>query len=142
MTKERLGFWMENAFSTPPNYSPTPPNWKPAHILLDVGYLRDPAAQERLLAVIACVGKSHKRRRNAEIAGFGRVLIRIPEDKLPILLQQYPEIQEGGGYVWVTHSAPFCNRSVLGAARRAVRPAGLLLNGSPRERQRRPRRRA
>src|SRR5262245_52621591 len=102
--RETMSFWLENAMAEPPSYSPTPSGSKPPHLLLDVGYWRDPGARERAEAVIACIGKSHKRRKNGEVVGFGRILIRIPAEKLAALLQQHSAIQEGGGYCWTTHS--------------------------------------
>lgn len=80
-------FWLENA-ATPGK-----------HTLVDCGYLKDQAARDRADKLL-----EHVSRKNIEIAGDGRLLVRIPPTKVKTVLAAIPEIKEGAaGYCWCTH---------------------------------------
>lgn len=94
-----MGYWMDNAMADGKG--------EPAHILLDMGYVNAPEVVERAERLIAVIGSKYKGKKNGEIAGFGRLLIRIPPLKLAEAMANFPEIKprsEQPGYSWTTHT--------------------------------------
>ena len=81
-----MGFWMDNAME------------RGKHILVDCGYLNHPKTREHVDQLRTLVGK-----KNVEIVYVGRVLVRIPPQKLDKVLTTFPEIKEGESYSWCTH---------------------------------------
>lgn len=83
-----MSYWQENA-------------WSPGrHRLVDLGYVKHPAARRRADKMLRLVG-----RRNMEIAALGRILIRIPPRKIKLVLRTFPRIRpsaEAPGYAWCT----------------------------------------
>jgi hypothetical protein len=89
-----MGYWMENAFSMKKG--------EPGHVLVDLGYVSARSARDRADRLLKLVG-----RKNLELAGAGRLLIRIPPPKVARVLAAFPEITpaaERPGYCWTTHS--------------------------------------
>jgi hypothetical protein len=85
-------FWMDNAIS----------RGTPEHTLIDLGYVRCEAAVDRAKRLREHVGKG-----NFEIAGFGRLLVRVPPDKVGRILDLFPQIKPASmapGYSWTTHT--------------------------------------
>lgn len=78
-------FWQENAA-------------KRVHTLVDCGYVRDQQARDNADKILKHVG-----RKNLEIAGFARIVVRIPPAKVADVLKAIPEINEAAGYCWCTH---------------------------------------
>lgn len=82
-----MSFWLENA---------TEPR---KHVLVDCGYLKEKESRDRADKLLKHVARS-----NIVIAGFNRLLVRIPPAKLPKVLAAIPEIKAGAGtYCWCTH---------------------------------------
>ncbi len=81
-----MSYWLDNAAK------------RGTHILVDCGYVNNPKTQEHADALLKIVS-----RRNLEIVYCGRVLVRIPPQKLPEVLASCPEIKEGESYSWCTH---------------------------------------
>ncbi len=77
------------------------------HTLVDCGYLNDQQSRDNADKVL-----KHVSRRNMELAGFRRIVIRIPPMKLASVLKAVPEIKEGAAeYCWCTHGfAPLGGR--------------------------------
>jgi len=85
-----MSAWMENAMEPG------------KHTLLDLGYVKNPKTREHGDRLFELLSK-----RNLEIVGYGRVLVRIPATKLKSILDRFPEIIEGAGYAWTTHKWPY-----------------------------------
>ena len=72
------------------------------HTLLDLGYVKSPVARRRADQLCTVVG-----RRNLQVVGAGRLLIRIPPTKITRVLREFPQIKPATvarGYCWVTHT--------------------------------------
>lgn len=87
-------WWLENAGEVAGKPGATPP-----HLLLDLGYVNAKKSRDRADKVMKIVS-----RKNLQIAGFGRILIRIPPTLLDKVLTKFPEIKKGDCYCWCTHS--------------------------------------
>lgn len=82
-----MNFWIDNA---------TEPR---KHVLVDCGYMAEQAARDRADKIL-----KHVSPKNIVVAGYGRLLVRIPPAKVPAVLKAIPEIKEGGAtYCWCTH---------------------------------------
>lgn len=81
------GFWLENAAAS----------GAPTHTIVDCGYLNEQSARDNCDRLRGLVG-----RRNVEIVGFNRILVRIPPGKVA-RLSEITDIVSGGGYCWTTH---------------------------------------
>ena len=82
-----MSFWQENAIE---------PH---KHALVDCGYLNDKTARDRADKILA-----HVSRTNIEVAGFNRLLVRLPPTKLTKVLAAIPQIKKGAAtYCWCTH---------------------------------------
>lgn len=80
-------FWQENAAAPG------------KHALVDCGYIKEQDARDRADKILAHVARS-----NIEVAGHGRLLVRIPPAKLPGVLAAIPQIKAGTAtYCWCTH---------------------------------------
>ncbi|MBE3134792.1 MAG: hypothetical protein IMZ55_15085 [Acidobacteria bacterium] len=88
-------YWLDNAACLAGN-----PKGKAAHFLLDLGYVKCDESRDRCDQIMATcrIGRT-----NIELAGFGRLLLRIPPKKLAAVLAAFPDIQEGAAYCWTTH---------------------------------------
>lgn len=85
-----MSYWMENAMK------------RGKHNLLDLGYVNSQTARDRADLIFKIISKA-----NLEIAGFSRLLIRIPKAKLEKVLAAHPAIKlatEQPGYSWCTHT--------------------------------------
>lgn len=84
-----MGFWMDNSFE------------KNKFTIVDCGYVNHPRSRnnaERLIKALGIKG----RRNYVAVVGFGRVLVRVPVAKKPVL-RRFRKIKRGGGYSWTTH---------------------------------------
>jgi len=86
-----IDYWMENAFEAG------------KHTLVDVGYVNAKAARDQADRLLKRVGK-----KNLQIVANGRILIRIPPQKVKAILKRFRSIKpasERPGYSWCTHTA-------------------------------------
>lgn len=82
-----MNFWIDNA--TEPRQ----------HTLVDCGYLNDKAARDRADKIL-----KHVSRKNIVVGGHGRLMVRIPPAKVPVVLKAVSQIKEGAAtYCWCTH---------------------------------------
>jgi hypothetical protein len=107
-----LTFWLQNgiARSTPP-----------PHVLIDCGYADHEAACTAIQTLVRVFGRTHRRRRNAELVGSNRLLFRVPPDKVADLLS-LPDVAVGGQYCWTTHTFGTGPQFLLPSQRGAAEP--------------------
>lgn len=85
----KMGMWMDNACE-PGKF-----------ILVDCGYVTYARARSnagRLLKAISATKRGY-----IEIAGHGRLLVRVPHKKQNVL-KRFKRICAGAGYCWTTHT--------------------------------------
>ena len=87
-----MGFWLERSFCK------DHPEWR--HTIVDCGYVKHPKARENAKRLLAAIG--NKGKRNCTIAGAGRILVRVPPTKRPVL-KRFRAIRRPGRYCWTTH---------------------------------------
>ena len=70
------------------------------HTLIDLGYVDDKSMDkvEKLLPFI--------KKRNFQVVGFNRLVVRIPPEKVSQIINQFPikTSKERKGYIWCTHT--------------------------------------
>lgn len=92
-------YWMENAMSLG---SMAKEPRVAAHTLIDLGYFNAKPARDRADQLLNMVS-----RKCLQIAGFGRLLVRIPPTKVGAVLAAFPGIKPAtktSGYSWCTHT--------------------------------------
>jgi hypothetical protein len=92
---ENRDWWLENAPCGRADFVPP-------HTLVDLGYVGAQPARDRADRVLEVVG-----RKNLQLAGNGRIVVRIPPKKVAAVLDAFPDIRPAGerpGYCWCTHS--------------------------------------
>ena len=87
-----MGFWMDNAIAKEKDKFP--------HILVDCGYHKHPIARANADRLLKAMNST---KRNVEIAGFGRILVKIPPAKVNVL-KRFKSITDKPGYSWTTHT--------------------------------------